>query len=644
MDEQEVAFHDNLKPSFAANGIMVYAAPGSAPQVSGDLIPAMQPLVGEHKDVRFAKFSTPEDINAPTLKGQRLITHIDPKADGLPLATIDASNVMFAGAASIREDNMPANPSILEKQELAIWKLCSVLFDPVDVSCRSITKDMSQELIDSYRDRLLMDGFASFWGDQIASAVEEGLGRSKSAEERAIHLLTKNDIAGACRALCSVRNIRLATLVSQLPGSESSREVMKKQVAAWQKRKDWSEMSDAVRALYSILAGLVYVVPGDDKAAPENKVDSFCIAERFNLSWQQSLALRVLYGGFTSLKDAIKGYCADLDAAESEEAFPGTIWYQKTVDDKFANMDDTLIQLCRLSAETAYTDELFSALNVSGSSVNSRLAWQMASLLHAKQIVALDDDTQAQLTLDFATELEACDSLVDSAWVLLHLQSDFSRHRAVTALLHRQANQISDPPVHDETNTFTQLTQELGIPAPLVFAAKALYAKAMGDSLCQAHWLLRAGHVDEAHEVLCVAVGPQAIIERDYQSLTRLIFEFPEHKPIRWNQCGQVFENLVQLLRLPYGRKHGYEGEELVRTLTRGLDVMEHDGSMATKTLEQRVALIEMKRVVEGVAREIDSSDEVWGMEKGTADRGRGEYRDGVAMLEKYRRAIGQVV
>merc|ERR1712054_93475 len=56
LSEQDAAFHDNLKPSFTADGTLVYAASGPATQADGILAPSMQPIVGEHKDIRFAGF------------------------------------------------------------------------------------------------------------------------------------------------------------------------------------------------------------------------------------------------------------------------------------------------------------------------------------------------------------------------------------------------------------------------------------------------------------------------------------------------------------------------------------------------------------------------------------------------------------
>jgi nuclear pore complex protein Nup98-Nup96 len=65
MDERERAFHDSLKPSWDANGTLVYAAPTARKaftQTSRDrdglLVVQKSGIVSESRDVRFAKFSS----------------------------------------------------------------------------------------------------------------------------------------------------------------------------------------------------------------------------------------------------------------------------------------------------------------------------------------------------------------------------------------------------------------------------------------------------------------------------------------------------------------------------------------------------------------------------------------------------------
>ncbi|KAK4545922.1 hypothetical protein LTR36_002486 [Oleoguttula mirabilis] len=642
LSEQDAAFHDCLKPSFAADGTLVYAASGSAAQTAGLLAPSMQALVGEHKDVRFARFDVPvKELVTATLAAQQSVTTIEKEEGAMPHAAPRATtgrDTAFYGFVEIMEGSLSADPSDLEKQEVSIWQLCSMLFDPVGISCEvykvQVPKESEDAYYEKYASRLKLDAFATFWSKLVGPAVDAGLRRTKTAEEKALLLLTKNDIAGACDTLIAARDFRLATLVAQQPGSQTTREMMKRQIAAWRKRKDWSEMSDAVRALYCILAGELCVVPGQLGAA-EDSVAEFCISDKFGLSWQQSFALRVYFGGHATLEDAITAYCEDLDA-EDREPHPTPFWVD-SMDHPNYEDEDTVLALLRLSAGAVEPTELYSPLVVSGNIINSRLAWQLASTLGAREIAPLPEDRMANLTLEYAAELETAGELFESAWVLLHLKASAIRQQAVTGLLQRNAGKITDPSAED--GNFGPLVDDLQIPRSMVFAAKALYAKAMDDPNAQARWLLQAGHGEEAHEVLCTTVGPQAVIEQDYESLSDLVHEFPRRKPAGWEQGGHVYESFVQLVSMTSARRNGSDGEKVLRSLQRGLVGMddEEDG----KTLEHRVAVIEMKRYAEEVAREQGGGAEEQGTDAMMMDES--NYGVGLGMLEKYRLALGEV-
>ena len=122
-------------------------------------------------------------------------------------------------------------------------------------------------------------------------------------------------VAAACEALIEAKDFNLAALVAQLPDSEQSRTMMKAQIETWRNRNDWSEMSDQIRTLYTILSGELCIVQGSAGAA-ENKAPTFNIADRFGLSWQQSLALRFYFGGFSTAREAMASYIEDLNAED----------------------------------------------------------------------------------------------------------------------------------------------------------------------------------------------------------------------------------------------------------------------------------------------------------------------------------------
>jgi nuclear pore complex protein Nup98-Nup96 len=103
-----------------------------------------------------------------------------------------------------------------------------------------------------YEPRVRLERLQIFWSDFIASAVDSRIKTTRSPEEKALLLLTKNDVVNACQVLMDAGDVKLATLVAQLPSSDTTREVMRQQIQAWQERKDWSEFSDAHKAMHRV--------------------------------------------------------------------------------------------------------------------------------------------------------------------------------------------------------------------------------------------------------------------------------------------------------------------------------------------------------------------------------------------------------
>lgn len=629
MTAEDNAFHDTMKPSFTNNGILVYSVDGSTQQVSEPLATALQPLISEHKEIRFAKWVPAADINTVTLSEQKEMTVVDP-VSGFPRASTSAAASFVDYAAVSSNDH-----------EQAVWNLAGHLFDPVE---RLLDlSDMPQELVQQFEPRLRKDAFALLWSALVQNGFDEQLAVARTPEEQALLHLTKNDVSAACNALVAGKDFKLATLVAQLPGDEQSRQLMQQQISAWRDRNDWAEFSEGARALYSILAGDVCTVSGKNGMA-ENRAKEFCIAERFGLSWLQSLGLRIFFGGYEKLGDAVKAYTAALIDG-SERVLPVPSW---AANEAAAGREDVLMGLLRLSTSRPADFEpssVFDPKTVSGSAVNSRLAWQLATQLRAKGLCsALPDEKLDQLTFGFAAELESAGQFMTATWVLLHLRHADARTRAVTALLYRNGGNIPEAGATPQgtVDAFHVLNNENLIPAELLWSAKAQHARAeLDDAWLQCEYLLQAGAVDEAHDVVCESLGPKAIIEQDYDQLKDLLERFPQ-EPAGWAQGGGVFADFARLMTMHLGKRYSREGASIMARLRIGLEGMRDvERNMG---LEERVAMIEMGRVLQ---REIEElAIRPGGLEvQSVGDLGMrdGVVEVGIGGFERYKAAMGVV-
>ena len=303
-----------MKPHFSdAQGTFVHAVPGAAPAIGEPFEPTMKPLIGAHADVRFAKFRPAENVDTPVLMAQKDRTGIEVE-DGFPVAKVP--EMEFDSLAAL-----VSTVNLAGKRERWIWKICSIFLDPIDVAAGAIATEVPEVQREHLEEQMRMDALGSFWSREIlAEDVKASLKRATTPEEKALAYLTANDIPTACTVLAESRNFKLAMLASQLPGTDSSRALMLNQLASWRNRNDWAEMSDAVRALYSIMAGKVCNVD-DTRGTVENRTQGFNICERFGFSWRQSFALRLFYGGSHSAEGAVKAYGRDL-AAGLESVIP----------------------------------------------------------------------------------------------------------------------------------------------------------------------------------------------------------------------------------------------------------------------------------------------------------------------------------
>ena len=644
MDENDSDFHHSFKPSFDNHNALVYSAPGSAPQPLGDMKEAIKPLVSTGRDIRFAKFAALEDIDSQSLELQKQHTELIRREDEqveIPQA-IAPADLTFATLAEVAIGN-----SSHEAQEKAIWELCSILFDPLDVCAGELIDGMTDEQISEYEPRLRLDRLQIFWSQLVAPVVDARVKLTRSTEEKAILLLTKGDAVTACQLLMDAGNAKLSTLVAQLPGSETSREVMKQQLQMWQERKDWSEFSDAHKALYSILAGETCTVSGSTGAS-EDRSKAFCLSERFGLDWRQSLALHMQFSGHESIVNAVSSYIANLKAG-SEKVKPVS-------SDATSDAENTLLGLLRLFAlKEAQVEQLFDSATISGSALNSRLAWQLATTLDAKDLCDFHEDKMDALTLDFASQLESAGAWTKAAWILLHLSETDSRTIAIRALLERNAAQLPSPNL-DHDNTLMEdesgwSLSSIAIPISLIWEAKAVYAHSvLREPALQAKWLLYTCTEDafaEAHAVLCNIVGPRAVIEKDYADLTDLLACFDAHGVQEfggWKHGGKLYADFVRLLNLGEKQKTSREGRNTCWVLRKGLEGAQHDEMLGvgSKSLEVRVAMGEIFKVLGEVEREIGVNARYSFSEEMELD---GEGERGVkGLLDGYRKALGVVV
>lgn len=590
-------------------------------------------------------------------------------AHGVPFATIitDPAPVEFSTLAKAVAVDTAAGAN-----EQHAWQLLSLLFDGADRIKKPA--DVDPEHIQRYRKERLSE----FWRNLVYHDAQKHAQDAATFEERAIAQLSCNNVAEACHALVEGLDLRLATMVAQIGGDSNMRQTMSTQIGEWRRLDMLAEMEDAHRALYELVAGNCAQANGKLGNGRENKATTFNISSRFALDWRRAFGLRLWYGTLVDepIEMAVAQFAdAVRDGLEDVKPVP---WFIRDnadmgwTDPDAANREDLLWGILKLYAATkldipANVEDVLAPENVSGHPLNARLSFQLFQLFYSRHrdeveeperkvgmptvrgdsegdfrrsfmsstATVTNNDTQGadplvelgdKITLSYAASLHTQAHWTTAIWVYTHLSSAHMREHYIRSLINQFVKSLN---LADSDATYAYLTDELYIPATWLHAAAALQAKTEGDAVREATHLIKAGELEEAHEVLCRKVGPDAIISRDYEPLRELMAGFiPESSdglandnassassrrsafgraPERvagWAQGGQIYLDYIELLDHT-GRRSTYRVDEeleqeiqhLLSKLQQALEIAARD-RLESCGLEERVALMEIAGTV----------------------------------------------
>lgn len=459
-------------------------------------------------------------------------------ADGVPKATLHVTKF-----SHLFHDRSATDPGT--RHEKLVWELASILFD-------DIQKDSEQPERHARKSQL-----STFWRDLVADTSTRSTGLAKSNEEKAVASLAGHRVQDACNYLIQGKNYHLATLVALIGTEGASKKIMKDQLAEWRNSNFLSEFTPAIRAIYEMLSGNVCVCEGKKDVPVEDRLDSFTISERFQLNWKQAFGMRLWYG--ISPKDdistAVNLFKADI---EQEREKPPATWFAEEnieplwKDPNPGRREDLLWGLLKLYADGGLgLEEIIGPENSQLSPMDFRLSWQLEQALTSTKKASYGPQAAKvadAITFSFASQLVSEGNWLEAIFVLLHVTNPKAREQAIRDHLCRHAS-LMGPETGDNVVT---LTQTFKIPVAWIWEAQALYMRSVKkDATAEVQCLIRAGAYPEAHRRLVEQVAPQAIIERDYQSLSDILskFEGKEDLVADWPRGGEVYQDFLTLKR-----------------------------------------------------------------------------------------------
>ncbi|KAJ5679290.1 hypothetical protein N7462_007534 [Penicillium macrosclerotiorum] len=608
MDKTDAAFYNSFKPRWGPMDTIVCAKNDITDPLSDSSQRWTEKfsIFSEGRDIAVMKY-TPSITSTEMLDVQKHQSTIQ-RVDGTPLVRLSKIDLRQFALSPAKDE------------ERLVWQLANILFND-DIE-DDISASVPAQLRSKFAHRIKKDRLTRLWQSVIREKHAHTLDSIRSPEERAVHLLCSHRVEEACKTLVESQNLHLATVVAQIGRDAISRADMANQIDVWRQSNVLSEMSEPVRALYELVAGNSIRSEGKSGGALEDRASTFVFTERFELDWFQAFGLRLWYGITEDepIEAAVSKYLDDLSTGV-EPAFP----YPSHCANDQASLQpgsDTTgresplwVLLKAYSAANGQANfqplELPAALlpeAVSGDRLKNRLSFQLHHLLATaigqNEMIKINQAQADRLTWDFASEMLAGGELENVLFVLLHLSQTEDRKRAVQDTLSRFGALLPDPTAQDGSgfeSTWLQLTVELQIPEAWIWIAKALHARDSGDAIREVDCLIRGKHWNDAHATFCRAVGPTAVISRDYHTLDRLVSGFgdgPERKIRGWASGGGIYEDFLRLATAPRGRRDPTRLSRLVNALVAMGDRVRT--GQGIHSLEERVAFKEMSRAVAG--------------------------------------------
>ena len=483
-------------------------------------------------------------------------------------------------------------------------KLAHLLFDDyLDEYAYGLSDAQRKQFAHLIRLDRLTDFLSRFTVFDASSSEAVGVDALDRMEHLAVVDLSKHNIAGAVQRLQENKDNHLSLLISQIDqADETFQEDISTQIKDWGEQNIISEMSDAVRALYSILSGSTSIVKGKATGPVEDRASTFAISEHFDLSWHQAFGLTLWYGKAKNgtLEDSIIEFEAKLACGEEIAAPVG-----------HNGKEDILWVLLKLYAsrkgqmERPLLPQSITESSLSETSMDSYHAFTLHHALVAKLgktgQVAVDTDAADKLAADHAFELSSSISdgkekqaILGALFVLLHIEDSEIRMASAKDLLNRFAAYLPDKTA--------AVTDKLKLPAAWIWEAKAQYARSGHDSQTELQCLIEAKLYEAAHECLCRRVAPTLVIDEDWAGLETALSLFPKRAATKdWPSGGAVYALFVQAMKNTTNSDLDALQSSLVEMGRKSKIQAMGAEKLGIEELREHVAVKEMSRVVAGL-------------------------------------------
>ncbi|CAK9838332.1 nucleoporin Nup98 and Nup96 [Schizosaccharomyces pombe] len=498
--------------------------------------------------------------------------------------------------------------------ESIVWDLTSILFDPKNYSLPS---ELSSEAREVLYQKLVRESLSEWITKTLEHETTTLAKEAETSEERIYILLTGNLIGQACEEAVQSQNNRLSTLIPLVNSDVDIQQEVKQQLEEWRKHGDLPFINKFTRLIFELLSGNTDIAEGCGTKGDEDYVQSIPITK--NMTWLRAFGLKLWYNTDISIGEAMQLY------VESLQKFPEIM--QKPIATSAVQgieVYDIIYLLLKAYAMGTSLEELTIPESAKCSPLNYRVVWQLAIYLSkARSLCDFSDRVvdinmaedlkpisvhSDQLTLAYASQLEASGQWLWSLFVLLHLENVETRTSTITSCLARNLRGGLGAGA-------VEMIEKLCIPESWLNEAKALYARYVGDHLNELYFLQEAALYEDAHKVLLDTLAPQAVISGNKTQLKKALEGFNGQTDglASWRFGGQIYSDYLDLLEGNFDAN-----QELKLFTLRKISVALKE--LNATNLLQKAALHKISRFVNALCNEESLTDAICNLPLPLAD------------------------
>ncbi|XP_065601801.1 nuclear pore complex protein Nup98-Nup96 isoform X2 [Cyrtonyx montezumae] len=445
------------------------------------------------------------------------------------------------------------DPAVMEtvvKHWCLTWTLCEAIWGNLKELEASL-EEPTEYVLALERRR----AFSRWLSETAAARIDEevSLTQHHSHVEAVFSCLTGRRIGEACRLAQQAGNHRLALLLSQLVGSQPTRDLLTMQLVDWHRLQADCFIPEERLRIFALLAGKPV----------------WQLSERTNinvcsqLDWKRCVAVHLWYllpptapisqalamyeAAFQTTSESDKYACCPLPPYLEDSGCD-----TEDEDNVGRPLRDVCFHLLKLYSDRHYDlDQLLDPRSITSDPVDYRLSWHLWEVLRALNYSHLCRQGQGVLNASYAAQLESEGLWEWAVFVVLHEPDTCTRERAVRELLGRHCA-LSETPESWAKETF--LTQQLCVPAEWIHEAKAVRARMEGDRHKEALFLFKAGHWNQCHKLVVCHLASDAIINENYKYLKEFLEDLspPERSALiqDWELAGLVYLDYIRVIEM----------------------------------------------------------------------------------------------